>query len=156
MRQHNHLYPDACFLERSKICLSAVISSLLRRIQASRFVSAQRVWQNAKYPRHPMRTARPSSTSSNGRAPEKLPPVLDADEIVRFLESVAGLRNRVALTTAYAAGLRIGEVALLKVAAIDRAHPDPGRERQGRQECGPGLPPPSDLRTRLSSVQDGA
>jgi len=54
-----------------------------------------------------------------GREPEKLPPVLDAGEIVRFLESVAGLRNRVALTTAYAAGLRIGEVAGLKVAAID-------------------------------------
>src|SRR5260221_7007717 len=55
----------------------------------------------------------------NGREPEKLPPVLDGDEIVRFLEAVTGLRNRVALTTAYAAGLRIGEVARLKVAAID-------------------------------------
>ena len=46
----------------------------------------------------------------NGREPKKLPSVLDADEIVRFLESVTGLRNRVALTTAYAAGLRVGEV----------------------------------------------
>jgi integrase/recombinase XerD len=55
----------------------------------------------------------------NGREPEKLPPVLDAAEIVRFLESVTGLRNRVALTTSYAAGLRIGEVARLKLAAID-------------------------------------
>ena len=40
----------------------------------------------------------------SGREPKKLPPVLDADEIVRFLEAVTGLRNRVALTTAYAAG----------------------------------------------------
>jgi site-specific recombinase XerD len=32
---------------------------------------------------------------------------------------VTGLRNRVALATAYAAGLRIGEVVRLKVAAID-------------------------------------
>ena len=55
----------------------------------------------------------------SGREPERLPPVLDADEIVRFLESVTGLRNRVALTTSYAAGLRIGEVARLKAAAID-------------------------------------
>ena len=31
------------------------------------------------------------------------------DEIARFLESVEGLRNRVALATAYAAGLRIIE-----------------------------------------------
>ena len=41
-----------------------------------------------------------------GRKPEKLPPVLSPEEIARLLEAVAGLRNRVALTTAYAAGLR--------------------------------------------------
>ena len=52
----------------------------------------------------------------NGREPEKLPPVLTPEEIARFLETVAGLRNRVALTTAYAAGLRIGEVRRLKAA----------------------------------------
>ena len=54
-----------------------------------------------------------------GKAPEKLPPVLNREEIVRFLGAVAGLRNRVALTTAYATGLRVGEVARLKVATID-------------------------------------
>lgn len=54
-----------------------------------------------------------------GKDPEKLPPVLNSEEVVRFLQAVVGLRNRVALTTAYAAGLRIGEVARLKVAAID-------------------------------------
>jgi len=55
----------------------------------------------------------------SGREPEKLPPVLNAEEVARFLEAVTGLRNRVALTTAYAAGLRIGEVTRLKVASID-------------------------------------
>jgi len=55
----------------------------------------------------------------NGREPEKLPPVLSPEEIARFLEAVAGLRNRVALTAAYLAGLPIGEVARLKVEAID-------------------------------------
>jgi len=55
----------------------------------------------------------------NGREPQKLPPVLAPDEIARFLEAVVGLRNRVALTTAYAAGLRIGEVCRLKVSSID-------------------------------------
>jgi len=54
-----------------------------------------------------------------GREPEKLPPVLAPEEVARLLAAVAGLRNRMALTTAYAAGLRIGEVARLKVAAID-------------------------------------
>jgi site-specific recombinase XerD len=37
------------------------------------------------------------------RDPQKLPVVLSADEMVRFLESVPSLKARVALTTAYAA-----------------------------------------------------
>lgn len=55
----------------------------------------------------------------SGKEPEKLPPVLNPDEIAHFLKSVEGLRNRVALATAYAAGLRIGEVVRLKVTSID-------------------------------------
>ena len=51
--------------------------------------------------------------------PQVLPVVLSADEIVRFLEAVPGLRNRAALTTAYGAGLRVGEVARLETANID-------------------------------------
>src|ERR1035438_3201493 len=54
-----------------------------------------------------------------GKEPEKLPPVLSPEETARFLEAVAGLRNRVALTTAYAAGLRIGEVVRLKIGSIE-------------------------------------
>jgi integrase/recombinase XerD len=41
------------------------------------------------------------------REPQKLPVVLNADESVRFLEAVPGLRNRAALTTAYGAGLAL-------------------------------------------------
>jgi integrase/recombinase XerD len=53
------------------------------------------------------------------REPRKLPTVLSADEVVRFLESVSSLKARVALTTAYAAGLRVSEVAALKVRDVD-------------------------------------
>src|SRR5258708_18926011 len=38
------------------------------------------------------------------REPRKLPLVLSADEVVRFLEAVPSLKTRAALTTAYAAG----------------------------------------------------
>jgi integrase/recombinase XerD len=55
----------------------------------------------------------------SGKDPEKLPPVLDYEEVARFLNAVDGIRNRVALATAYAAGLRVGEVVRLKVASID-------------------------------------
>jgi integrase/recombinase XerD len=54
-----------------------------------------------------------------GKDPEKLPAVLDHEEVARFLKAVDGIRNRTALATAYAAGLRIGEVVRLKVACID-------------------------------------
>lgn len=54
-----------------------------------------------------------------GQKPDKLPLVLNAEEIARFLEAVPGLRNRIVLTTAYAAGLRVSEVVRLKVASID-------------------------------------
>ena len=53
------------------------------------------------------------------REPRKLPTVLSAEEIVRFLEAVSSLKSRVALTTAYAAGLRVSEVSALKVADIE-------------------------------------
>jgi integrase/recombinase XerD len=53
------------------------------------------------------------------RTPRKLPVVLSADEVVRFLEAVSGLKSRAALTTAYAAGLRASEVAGLLIEDID-------------------------------------
>ena len=53
------------------------------------------------------------------REPRKLPVVLNADEIVRFLEVVPSLKTRAALTTAYAAGLRASEAVGLKVGNID-------------------------------------
>jgi site-specific recombinase XerD len=53
------------------------------------------------------------------REPQSLPVVLSADEVVRFLEAIPGLKSRVALATAYAAGLRVSEVVALKVRDID-------------------------------------
>jgi len=55
----------------------------------------------------------------HAREPRKLPVVLSAQEVVRFLDAVPNLKSRVALTTAYAAGLRVSEVARLKIADID-------------------------------------
>src|SRR5256714_13869704 len=53
------------------------------------------------------------------REPSKLPVALSADEVVRFLEAIPSLKSRTALTTVYAAGLRVSEVVLLKIADID-------------------------------------
>jgi integrase/recombinase XerD len=53
------------------------------------------------------------------RAPRKLPVILSGEEVVRFLEAVPGLKSRVALTTAYATGVRLSEVVALKVGDID-------------------------------------
>src|SRR3954465_5261323 len=53
------------------------------------------------------------------REPSKLPVVLSAAEVVRFLGAIPSLKSRTALTTVYAAGLRVSEVVLLKIADID-------------------------------------
>jgi site-specific recombinase XerD len=55
----------------------------------------------------------------HAREPRRLPVVLSADEVVRFLDAVSWLKHRAALTTAYAAGLRVSEVVNLKVTDID-------------------------------------
>jgi len=53
------------------------------------------------------------------RQPSKIPVILDQDEVVRLLEMAPGVRNKAALGVAYGAGLRVSEVANLKVSDID-------------------------------------
>jgi len=56
---------------------------------------------------------------SYARKSRKLPVVLSRQEVVRFLEAVPALKSRIALTTAYATGLRLSEVVALQVRDID-------------------------------------
>ena len=49
------------------------------------------------------------------REPQKLPVVLSAGEVVRFLEAIPSLKSRTALTTVYG----VSEVVMLKIADID-------------------------------------
>lgn len=53
------------------------------------------------------------------RLPQKLPSVLSPDEVLRLLEAAQPGRDRVLLQTAYALGLRIGELLHLQVTDID-------------------------------------
>lgn len=50
---------------------------------------------------------------------QKLPHILSREEVARLLDGVENLRHRVLLMTAYAGGLRVSEVARLRVADID-------------------------------------
>jgi site-specific recombinase XerD len=53
------------------------------------------------------------------KQPLKLPVILSPEEVVHFLESVQSVKQRVILTTLYAAGLRVSEATHLKVTDID-------------------------------------
>jgi site-specific recombinase XerD len=53
------------------------------------------------------------------RQPHTLPVVLSPEEVVRFFAAVINLKHRAILMTAYAAGLRVSEVARLRVEDID-------------------------------------
>ena len=51
--------------------------------------------------------------------PRKLPVVLSPEEVARFLEAAPGVKYKAAFSAAYGAGLRVSEVASLKVSDID-------------------------------------
>jgi len=53
------------------------------------------------------------------RHPRRLPDVLSADEVVRLLGATTCLKHQAALSVAYGAGLRVSEVANLKISDID-------------------------------------
>ena len=53
------------------------------------------------------------------KKPFKLPVILSREEVAHFLESIASLKHRTLLMTAYAAGLRVTEAARLKITDID-------------------------------------
>jgi integrase/recombinase XerD len=53
------------------------------------------------------------------KKPFKLPVILSREEVAHFFESIASLKHRTILMTAYAAGLRISEVTRLKLTDID-------------------------------------
>src|SRR3989338_7531910 len=51
--------------------------------------------------------------------PRKIPIVLSPDEVARLIGAAGNLKNQTALSVAYGAGLRVSEVAALKVSDID-------------------------------------
>jgi len=53
------------------------------------------------------------------KTPQRLPEVLNEDELVRLFSVTRNLRDRVILMTTYAAGLRVSEVVRVKITDID-------------------------------------
>ncbi|EDT39881.1 phage integrase N-terminal SAM-like domain-containing protein [Burkholderia ambifaria] len=99
-------------------------SSLCPAIGALRFlyrITLNRPWSDEDFPLP--------------KKPVRLPVVLSLEEITTFFESIASLKQRTILMTAYAAGLRVSEAVHLKVTDIDstaHGHPcEPGQESQG-------------------------
>jgi len=83
-----------------------------------------------------LRVAWPVEHIPYGRKPRTLRVVLSQDEVVRFLSAVDNIVYRMALLTAYAAGLRITELVMLKAEHIDSArmllHVELGKGQKSR------------------------
>lgn len=56
------------------------------------------------------------------KKPERLPVILDKEEVKRVFAATANLKHRTMLMLAYSAGLRVSEVARLKISDIDTTH----------------------------------
>lgn len=54
------------------------------------------------------------------KQPQRLPEILSRDEVARLIEAPPNAKHRLLLATVYSAGLRVSEVARLKVSAVDR------------------------------------
>lgn len=70
------------------------------------------------------------------KPPRRLPVVMNDEEVVRLLESAPSLRDRALFETAYATGMRLGEVTRLLIADIDSTRMvirvDQGKGRKDR------------------------
>ena len=56
---------------------------------------------------------------TRAKSEKSLPEILSLDEVAQFLDCIANIKHRAMLVTAYGAGLRLSEVAALRVADID-------------------------------------
>jgi len=69
--------------------------------------------------------------------PRKIPVVLAQEEVARLLEMTPGVKYQTAFSVAYGAGLRVSEVAALKVSDIDsermRLRVEQGKGRKDRE-----------------------
>jgi integrase/recombinase XerD len=81
---------------------------------ANQFVSAAKFFFNIT-----LETPWPEGALPRARVPHRLPIVLSAEEVAVFFQHMGTLRYRVALMTAYGAGLRVSEVVALRVCDID-------------------------------------
>ncbi len=70
------------------------------------------------------------------RQPKRLPSIPTREEVLRFLSTITNIKHRAALTTCYAAGLRVSEAVRLKIADVDSSrmliHVHEGKRRKDR------------------------
>jgi len=105
---------DFLFSLREKVCPSTVARSLSSIKNFHRFLLREKITNND-----------PSNLIETPKLEKKIPQVLSFDEVERIiktpnLKKVQGIRDRAILELMYASGLRVSEVALLKVNDVNR------------------------------------
>jgi len=96
------------FLARLERDVGASASTINQAISALRFFFRSALGRDAAMTRRP-------------RADRRLPDVLSRDEASRIVSAPANLKHRLLLALAYSAGLRVGEIANLRVQDLDRS-----------------------------------
>lgn len=108
--------PDCLGLEEVRIYQVHLVSRGIAWATLNQVVSALRFFYGVTLGRKdiPERIA-------YARRPKTVPVILSPEEVACFLEAVEKRRDRVALTAAYATGLRANEVVSLRIQDIDRS-----------------------------------
>ena len=100
--------PDKLGLEDIRLYRLHLIERGLKATSINPIVGALRFFYGVTLDRKDIATDIPFA-----RKEDTLPAVLSASEVMQLLEAVSSLKMRVALTTTYAAGLRVSEVVTL-------------------------------------------
>ena len=113
--RHFHTSPDRLGLEHLRTYLLYLIQERqLSTSYCNRTRSALRFFYQVTLGRD-----FPLDSLRRVKQPRKLPVVLSAEEVTRFLAAVTNFKHRTILMTAYATGLRVSEVARLCASDID-------------------------------------
>ena len=110
------------------------IAWLLGFNEVSAFTHTFKRWTGIFY--RDARSGRRHQAPDVCRGAAEIPVVLSPEEVARFLEAAPGVKYKAAFSAAYGAGLRVSEVAALKVSDIDSERMllriEQGKGRKGR------------------------
>jgi integrase/recombinase XerD len=112
-------YPDADPLDFTEPMITQYLLYLAKTLECSRVKCRMAAQSISFFMRHVAKRPYVIPTVIYPRPENKLPPVMLPEEIMAIIDGVGNLKHRTILMLLYSSGMRISEIANLKIADID-------------------------------------